>query len=231
MTTDRPIRPTGTARVAEYAAMKKLAAMGIKSRSTWQLLDDKFADLPWVRDVAPHHGVELPELVDQRAHDDEERKRRDAHLTVDWILGAPADMATRHCVVAGCSEPARRKSSTCSPRHARAAQRARFEAAKRSDGPALPALPDPAPTATNDPPSPGVSRPDIADTADNSATPEKRCANCGLDISSKRAGAVVCGDTCRKQIARRARKIAAAAELSDVLGQPTLFDVDTGGRL
>lgn len=73
-----------------------------------------------------------------------------------------------------------------------------------------------------------MMQPVIADTADISAASDRRCANCGRDISHRRKIAVVCGDTCRKALARRARTIAGQAELSDVLG---VVDVDTGDRL
>lgn len=75
-----------------------------------------------------------------------------------------------------------------------------------------------------------AAAPVIADTADISDTPARPCANCGVDITGKRKGAVVCGDSCRKAITRRARQIAGQAELTDLLGQPVV-DVDTGGLL
>lgn len=140
------------------------------------------------------------------------------------ILAALAEVErpARRCAVVGCSEHARGRSRACSDSHARALRRGRDVAVRTSDGPALPDSPE---TRTFDADLPGATRAIIADTADASTLPERQCANCGADISSKRRGAVVCGDACRKAIARRARTIAASAEISDVLGQPQLFEV------
>lgn len=57
----------------------------------------------------------------------------------------------------------------------------------------------------------------IADTGPADGSPNadsRRCAQCGRDIDHKRAGARVCGDTCRKALARKAGAIAAAEDLS-----------------
>ena len=99
--------PSGTPRVAEYIAMKQLVAVGVRTRSTWDLLehgdnsiDQRIADhevvfaamygedpgeerkqqwageirsklaendTPWIRDVAPLYGIDLPPMADEAA--------------------------------------------------------------------------------------------------------------------------------------------------------------------
>ena len=116
----------------------------------------------------------------------------------------------RHCSIAGCERPARGRSETCSESHARALRRTTKKAREARDrerirrpklvsGPDLPGTPE---TRTSDAPLPGTMTPVIADTADT----DRRCANCGRDITHRRADAAVCGDRCRKALARRAER-------------------------
>jgi predicted nucleic acid-binding Zn ribbon protein len=143
-----------------------------------------------------------------------------------WIEVQLAEVSTRRCAAPSCHEPltgrggqqycsdrcrqAARDSSAIAPR----SEVVSLSAIPRSEGVGL-ALPDTPISRSNGALPPGTTHPDIADTAD----PERRCVECGRDLTGKKAGARFCGDSCRKKLARRAATIAARAELADLLGR------------
>lgn len=134
----------------------------------------------------------------------------------------------RRCAAPGCDRPLsgragqRYCSKACTKRGERSVRDVRDPGRSGRSGLALPDEPV---SETSGPQLSGTSRVVIADTA---TVPDRQCVNCGRDLTDKRKGAVVCGDTCRKALARRARQIAGQADLSDLLG---IVDVDTGERL
>jgi hypothetical protein len=168
---------------------------------------------------------------DGRAHHyraDSERRQ--------WIVAQLAEATAVACAASTCEErlvPTRAGHLCCSPNCVKQAQRdrknkraererKRAERSKKlrdastyqeSDSPDIAAKSRPGYQEVR-----ADSEPVIADTADI----DRRCHECGADISHRRAGAVVCGDRCRKALARRAAREAAgaeaAAELSDLLG-------------
>ena len=202
----------------------------------WPVRDDELVDGElWV--CLPCRGLDPPKVRDwvswivggrfQRYRVDSPTGRA--------IVARLADLeavSRRRCTVDGCDEPARPRSSTCSPGHARAVRRVRDHARNvRVSGSSAPALPETPERRTSDSPLPGATRTVIADTADISGLPERRCANCGCDISDRRADARFCKrDACRKALTRRARTIAGQTDLLELLGRPVV-NVDTGDVL
>jgi hypothetical protein len=87
----------GAARIAELRAMQLLLVdHGVRTRSTRQLDIPEFDDLPYVRDVAARHGIELPGFVfltDEEidAHDeyDDELAADDDDEPTDEPTGEP----------------------------------------------------------------------------------------------------------------------------------------------
>lgn len=135
-----------------------------------------------------------------------------------WIAAQLAAATVRVCAAPGCDEPVtgrgdrRYHSDACRMRDVRDRRKRPRNAVFGPD------LPDTPLARTSGRESSlvddGVAGVVIADTVG----PFRRCAECGRGIDHRRAGAVVCGDACRKRLARRARVLAAGVELSDLLG-------------
>lgn len=153
--------------------------------------------------------------ADGRAHHypaDSERGR--------WIVDQLAEATSIVCSAPGCETrfvPTRKGHTCCSSKCTRAVSRERNVVRARRDADRVRAMHDKRSASTyresDSTDKQPISRPDyqdvraefgpvIADTADT----DRRCANCGRDIGHKRAGAVVCGDTCRKALTRQAAR-------------------------
>lgn len=123
---------------------------------------------------------------------------------------------TRTCAVDDCTRPARPRSATCSEAHARQLRRAVRIGKRPRFGRKWADLPETPETRTSGERLPGMMRPAIADTADTFDPAARRCAKCGRDITTKRVGAVVCSDACRKAIARRAAQLARQGDMTEL---------------
>jgi hypothetical protein len=140
-------------------------------------------------------------------------------ITGRSILAKLADFegAMRPCAAPGCSRSIDGRASqkfcskACGERARRGSKRG---LGTRTAQPSIRATRRPASSQLDDRAESAV----IAHTAHDSSRPARRCANCGTDISDKRADAKVCGNSCRMALARRAAAMVAAAELSDLLG-------------